>query len=187
MAAALHLCGVTTPNCTVSSRRYFRCQPLWLQRLDFTLSVAGGSRLCRSVKDSSRKGVLRVCCSGGFVDVLEKSITEDETADEVTEQLTIAMKFGGSSVASAERMREVADLILSFPNERPVIVLSAMGKTTNKLSLVQILVVLFFFLFSFISSFPCLFCLYGIIYCLRVRLVKRRSVAVFLMHPVLMS
>ncbi|XP_066393840.1 aspartokinase 1, chloroplastic-like [Miscanthus floridulus] len=43
------------------------------------------------------------------------------------------MKFGGSSVASAERMREVADLILSFPEERPVVMLSAMGKTTNKL------------------------------------------------------
>ncbi|OEL18398.1 Aspartokinase 2, chloroplastic [Dichanthelium oligosanthes] len=48
-------------------------------------------------------------------------------------ELTVVMKFGGSSVASAERMREVADLILSFPEERPVIVLSAMGKTTNKL------------------------------------------------------
>ena len=34
---------------------------------------------------------------------------------------------------SAERMKEVANLILSFPDERPVIVLSAMGKTTNKL------------------------------------------------------
>lgn len=55
MAGALHLCGVTTPNCAVSSRRSLHCQPLWSQRLDFTLSVAGGSRLCRSVKDSSRK------------------------------------------------------------------------------------------------------------------------------------
>ncbi|XP_019185156.1 PREDICTED: aspartokinase 1, chloroplastic isoform X4 [Ipomoea nil] len=45
------------------------------------------------------------------------------------------MKFGGSSVASAQRMREVADLILSFPEEKPVIVLSAMGKTTNNLLL----------------------------------------------------
>nr|GMD59256.1 aspartokinase 2, chloroplastic isoform X1 [Ipomoea batatas] len=51
------------------------------------------------------------------------------------QQLTCVMKFGGSSVASAERMREVADLILSFPEERPVIVLSAMGKTTNNLLL----------------------------------------------------
>lgn len=46
------------------------------------------------------------------------------------------MKFGGSSMASAERMKEVADLIRSFPEERPIIVLSAMGKTTNNLLLV---------------------------------------------------
>ncbi|KAJ1292705.1 hypothetical protein BS78_01G010500 [Paspalum vaginatum] len=48
---------------------------------------------------------------------------------------TVVMKFGGSSVASADRMREVADLILSFPEETPVVVLSAMGKTTNNLLL----------------------------------------------------
>ncbi|KAG2544488.1 aspartokinase 1, chloroplastic-like isoform X1 [Panicum virgatum] len=48
---------------------------------------------------------------------------------------TVVMKFGGSSLASADRMREVADLILSFPEETPVIVLSAMGKTTNNLLL----------------------------------------------------
>ena len=47
------------------------------------------------------------------------------------------MKFGGSSVATAERMREVADLVLTFPEESPVIVLSAMGKTTNNLLLVN--------------------------------------------------
>lgn len=46
---------------------------------------------------------------------------------------TVVMKFGGSSLATAARMREVADLILSFPDERPIIVLSAMGKTTNNL------------------------------------------------------
>uniref|UniRef100_M8BLT8 Aspartokinase 1, chloroplastic n=1 Tax=Aegilops tauschii TaxID=37682 RepID=M8BLT8_AEGTA len=49
---------------------------------------------------------------------------------------TVVMKFGGSSVLSAARMREVADLILSFPEETPVVVLSAMGKTTNNLLLV---------------------------------------------------
>ncbi|KAG4953799.1 hypothetical protein JHK87_039393 [Glycine soja] len=42
------------------------------------------------------------------------------------------MKFGGSSVASADRMEEVATLILSFPEERPIVVLSVVGKTTNK-------------------------------------------------------
>ncbi|AQK57584.1 hypothetical protein ZEAMMB73_Zm00001d052656 [Zea mays] len=48
---------------------------------------------------------------------------------------TFVMKFGGSSLASAERMQEVADLILSFLGEMPVVVLSAMGKTTNNLLL----------------------------------------------------
>lgn len=52
---------------------------------------------------------------------------------------TVIMKFGGKSVASAERMREVADLILRYLEERPVVVLSAMGKTTNNLMLVPFL------------------------------------------------
>eukprot|EP00793_Prasinoderma_coloniale_P001930 PRCOL_00002438-RA len=46
---------------------------------------------------------------------------------------TVVMKFGGTSVASAERMRALADLLKSFPEERPVVTLSAMGKTTNNL------------------------------------------------------
>ncbi|XP_042048702.1 aspartokinase 1, chloroplastic-like isoform X2 [Salvia splendens] len=46
---------------------------------------------------------------------------------------TCVMKFGGSSVALAERMREVANLIQCFPEENPIIVLSAMGKTSNNL------------------------------------------------------
>jgi aspartate kinase len=66
--------------------------------------------------------------------VLEEKKTEAIT--EVDEKgITCVMKFGGSSVASAERMKEVADLILTFPEESPVIVLSAMGKTTNNLLL----------------------------------------------------
>ncbi|GAB4818727.1 hypothetical protein N2152v2_005773 [Parachlorella kessleri] len=49
------------------------------------------------------------------------------------EQVTVVMKFGGSSVATAERMLEVASIICSFPDQLPVVVLSAMGKTTNLL------------------------------------------------------
>jgi hypothetical protein len=45
-------------------------------------------------------------------------------------QITVVMKFGGSSVANAERMREVAGIICSFPEQLPCIVLSAMGKVT---------------------------------------------------------
>lgn len=54
------------------------------------------------------------------------------------DQLSVVMKFGGSSVSTAARMEEVANLILAFPEERPVVVLSAMGKTTNLLLLVLI-------------------------------------------------
>ncbi len=43
------------------------------------------------------------------------------------------MKFGGSSVASAERIRHVASIIQAYRNERPVVVLSAMGDTTDHL------------------------------------------------------
>ncbi|MDD2999047.1 MAG: aspartate kinase [Candidatus Riflebacteria bacterium] len=45
----------------------------------------------------------------------------------------IVMKFGGSSLANAERIRHVADIINMFVSDRPVIVASAMGKTTDNL------------------------------------------------------
>ncbi|PSC72184.1 aspartate kinase [Micractinium conductrix] len=48
-------------------------------------------------------------------------------------QVTIVYKFGGSSVATAERLMEVADIVCSFPEHLPCVVLSAMGKTTNLL------------------------------------------------------
>ncbi|KAK8939041.1 hypothetical protein KSP39_PZI011170 [Platanthera zijinensis] len=75
----------------------------------------------------------RICCRRGASTLVRKEEIERRNADRCEEQLSILMKFGGSSVATAERMREVANLILSYPDERPVIVLSAMGKTTNKL------------------------------------------------------
>uniref|UniRef100_A0A5B7AAX6 aspartate kinase n=1 Tax=Davidia involucrata TaxID=16924 RepID=A0A5B7AAX6_DAVIN len=134
MATTMHLCGVKTPNAAFS-RRVLHCQRLWSrQRLDFAVSVASVSGFSLTMKNSCRR-VLRVSCQGGNVDVLEWSETKNQGSDGVANELTCVMKFGGSSVASAERMREVADLILSFPEERPVIVLSAMGKTTNKLLL----------------------------------------------------
>lgn len=48
-------------------------------------------------------------------------------------QINMVMKFGGSSVASAQRMMEVAEIVLSFQGIFPCVVLSAMGKTTNLL------------------------------------------------------
>lgn len=45
----------------------------------------------------------------------------------------IVMKFGGSSVANAERIRHVASIIKAYNDKRPVVVLSAMGDTTDYL------------------------------------------------------
>jgi aspartate kinase len=45
----------------------------------------------------------------------------------------IVLKFGGSSVADAERLRQVADLAVAALPKQPAIVLSAMGKTTDAL------------------------------------------------------
>ena len=45
----------------------------------------------------------------------------------------IVMKFGGSSVANADRIRHVASIIKAYRERRPVVVLSAMGDTTDYL------------------------------------------------------
>ncbi|MCR5045786.1 MAG: aspartate kinase [Treponema sp.] len=45
----------------------------------------------------------------------------------------IVMKFGGSSVANAERIKHVASIIQAYKEQRPVVVLSAMGDTTDHL------------------------------------------------------
>ncbi|PSS18248.1 Aspartokinase [Actinidia chinensis var. chinensis] len=135
MATTMHLCGVKTPHSAFSRRLHCELIPSQ-KRLHFALSVASISGLCpRILENSCRGSVLRVNCEGRSVDVVEKNKTEFQNCDGLSNELTCVMKFGGSSVASADRMREIADLILRFPEERPVIVLSAMGKTTNKLLL----------------------------------------------------
>ncbi|GHU95696.1 aspartate kinase [Spirochaetia bacterium] len=45
----------------------------------------------------------------------------------------IVMKFGGSSVADAERIRHVAEIVRNQLGQRPTLVLSAMGDTTDHL------------------------------------------------------
>ncbi len=45
----------------------------------------------------------------------------------------IVMKFGGTSVESAEAITRVAEIVRSRLAQEPVVVVSAMGKTTNKL------------------------------------------------------
>ncbi|XP_076939619.1 aspartokinase 2, chloroplastic-like [Bidens hawaiensis] len=87
-----------------------------------------------SFRESNGKGGLRVFCNAQKVaDVLTRN--EEPASQDITKKLSCVMKFGGSSVASADRMKQVAHLILGFPQQAPVFVLSAMGKTTNKLLL----------------------------------------------------
>ncbi|XP_027358250.1 aspartokinase 2, chloroplastic-like isoform X2 [Abrus precatorius] len=128
MASALQLNGVQG-NLAVTLRKSLQCTP----RIGFAAFVAPVPP-ARGVSSNS-KVAFRVACKATTSDVLEKDVSESEKLSETETSFTCVMKFGGSSVASAERMKEVAGLILSFPEERPIVVLSAMGKTTNKLLL----------------------------------------------------
>ncbi|KAE9454837.1 hypothetical protein C3L33_13302, partial [Rhododendron williamsianum] len=136
MPASLQFHGVTTstpPNDPLqisNSSPHAPSLSVASNRLKFSGSAAAPCRLF------GRSGAVpKVCCKKEvFKDVVEGRGRE---VRKVEEELTSVMKFGGSSVGSAERMREVADLILGFPEENPVIVLSAMGKTTNHLILVR--------------------------------------------------
>ena len=42
-------------------------------------------------------------------------------------------KFGGASVNSVERIKNLGDILQKYPNEKLLVVISAMGKTTNAL------------------------------------------------------
>src|SRR5437868_10245931 len=42
-------------------------------------------------------------------------------------------KFGGASVNSVERIQNVANILKSYSKEQLVVIISAMGKTTNAL------------------------------------------------------
>lgn len=134
MEGALNLLGGAT-ICPASTR----CQSLLSPQLHFVSSIAQSAGLYTNGKRlSCRRLGLRVRCERNAADVLDRKVTESRSSGDNEQQFTCVMKFGGSSVASAERMMEVAELIRSFPEERPVIVLSAMGKTTNKLLLVRV-------------------------------------------------
>src|SRR5436305_10529296 len=45
----------------------------------------------------------------------------------------IVMKFGGTSVESQEAVARVTRIVQSYQHRRPIVVVSAMGSTTNKL------------------------------------------------------
>ena len=67
------------------------------------------------------------------VDSTTHSLTVPWKAEDKKSRINLVVKFGGSSVATAERMMEVAQIICGFEDTVPVVVLSAMGKTTNLL------------------------------------------------------
>lgn len=116
------------------------------------LNSRGIEDCCRSWGRRRRAKAIKVAKKGGGggVEAVLKAEEEEEEEERFfsngnVENFTSIMKFGGSSVASAERMKEIASLVLSFPHERPVVVLSAMGKTTNKLLLVFFISTIFAF------------------------------------------
>uniref|UniRef100_A0A453MHR8 Aspartokinase n=1 Tax=Aegilops tauschii subsp. strangulata TaxID=200361 RepID=A0A453MHR8_AEGTS len=118
--AALRLAAVAWDSPTaVSASRLGR------ERASLCAAARPGGQCC------ARRGLVLRCQSGGGAAATAATLKKGEAADAAG--FTVVMKFGGSSVSSAARMREMADLILSFPEERPVVVLSAMGKTTNNL------------------------------------------------------
>ncbi|KAL0648019.1 hypothetical protein Bca4012_046310 [Brassica carinata] len=130
MAAARVRCHC---NALFTSHRNSSTLPISPTRVGFTALKCPRKFLLSS---SCTRNVSGSCLKGTVRAVMEEEKTGAIKEREVEEKrFTCVMKFGGSSVATAERMREVADLILAFPEESPVIVLSAMGKTTNNLLL----------------------------------------------------
>ncbi|PON51927.1 Aspartate kinase, monofunctional class [Parasponia andersonii] len=113
--------------------------PSWSWRMPL-LSVVGWPSSSPSaitiLENAAKNRALTLRVGKGIEAVLGEGEGEAESEDEKhIKELSCVMKFGGSSVASAERIREIAQLILGFPEENPIVVLSAMGKTTNNLLL----------------------------------------------------
>ncbi|KAK4272241.1 hypothetical protein QN277_020825 [Acacia crassicarpa] len=134
MASVLQFNGIRYAY-PVIKWRSFQNRPLLSQKIGFETSVASVSGFCCKGSFTSKKVAFNASCKAVDSDILEKNENEDGFLSGTEKPFTCVMKFGGSSVSTAERMREVAGLILTFPEERPIIVLSAMGKTTSKLLL----------------------------------------------------
>lgn len=134
----MHFRGVRIPSYHSGTARLSHSP-----RMRWLSSVASPSR-------SFYAAVENACKGGGFraksdEKRIEAVLGEEEEEkqshgcdDEAAAAFTCVMKFGGSSLASAERIREIAQLVVSFLSEEtPLVVLSAMGKTTNNLLLVM--------------------------------------------------
>ena len=138
MAGPVHFSGVRIPFLVKKS--CFSSFPLLSKsstQFEYAASSVSSSGLLAAFGDGCIRRALKVGYKKGVEAMLREEASEDESSNDNVERLACVMKFGGSSLASAERMREVADLVLRFRDERPVIVLSAMGKTTNNLLLVM--------------------------------------------------
>ncbi|KAF3791077.1 Aspartokinase 1 [Nymphaea thermarum] len=137
MAATLQSGILRVPKVPeLSSEKFSSLYSISCSQISSAASLAHAKELRYSKKrekGNERRDLSIHCEQQSAVAFIEKFNDEREQVGESVRQLSCVMKFGGSSVATAARMREVADLILSFPEENPVIVLSAMGKTTNKL------------------------------------------------------
>ncbi|GJP35856.1 hypothetical protein CLOM_g20403 [Closterium sp. NIES-68] len=99
-------------------------------RAQSPIPALSSRRVDQDQSDAAALSSIRVASA---LQSLDAPVTEPPEALPPEVPFSVVMKFGGSSVANAARMREVADLILSFPEENPIIVMSAMGKTTNNL------------------------------------------------------
>ncbi|CAN8299581.1 unnamed protein product [Cochlearia groenlandica] len=139
MAAARLRCHSNTPFTRLphTHQRNSPTLPIAPNRVDFAavkgtksllLPIGDGGCCTKRVSSSSLRSTVRAVLDEKKTGVISETEVEEK-------RFTCVMKFGGSSVSTAERMMEVADLILTFPEESPVIVLSAMGKTTNNLLL----------------------------------------------------
>lgn len=132
-------CGVATRSKTCSQKIFFTKNSFLNQSYPLLWKTSGSTAyqteahiaLCSSI---IQKRHLRKCV------ISAATHTEQDESRRLgrSEEYTVVMKFGGSSVATADRMRTVADLVQGFENEMPVIVLSAMGKTTNNLLKVSV-------------------------------------------------
>lgn len=139
MEASLHFRGVRIPSDHSGTARVAHSP-----RMRWLSSVASPSRSFHAaVENACKGGGFRAKSDGKRIEAVlgeeeeEKQSHGGDVETTAAAAFTCVMKFGGSSLASAERIREIAELIVSFPEETPLVVLSAMGKTTNNLLLVM--------------------------------------------------
>ena len=108
-----------------TDREQVGCSLQCRMRRDTILRAVSRSHIMLNL-NRVQKGVNTGCNLEGIVSA--RLCCERKDSAPVWMQISVVMKFGGSSLASAERIREVASIICSFPEHYPCIVLSAMGK-----------------------------------------------------------